>query len=743
MRISKAFLFSLLAVLIATPGFAGEGAVRPDPVRPDPRQVAWKQAHIAKVVAELRAREPADLTPAQREARLRNIERLAVYGKTGVFPINDKFPGLAIPYLIDGKGTRCALAHLIDRSGHRDFLLTLAQDHNNAFLPELAEDARLHAWLTAEGLTLEDAAFIQGPGFVDPQLRDATPEGETTPTGTPDGGPTTPRAPGTRPSRRATAAPAMSWDSWWNLNRHAFLNLREAYHTVVQTGDADPTVRPHRPSDDDVTRIVLPMLREQSDPKQDTRATALMAWARAAQGHDDAALIPAVLEYLGSKDATYRDMLVLALGVSGNPAGYEPLVELVQDTKVGRRIVRSTQSLSDRVRGFAAIALGALGDARGIAVLMEVMAKDKRGAADLRSCCVAALGVLTTRATPVDRARVHSSLAGALTQRTWPDEVLATVPTALAISKSVMAPQLVEHIARFRKPAAARQSAALALPVSESTLTPALADTLIATVRRDPDDMSRRFALLALGQLASTASDDEAVRTKLHRFFDAAFRGVHVGTFDRPWVHVAAGLFARACPEDARGKVPAALRHAMAKGASPDDRASAVIGLALIGRADVVPELRKQLARSGHDRFRGYLAEALGILRDRDSRDKLLRMVTSDKSDHVRYHAAMGLGFLADRSVVPELVKALGTVHSFNVKAAITRVIGEIGDKRALIPLMDMARDTKADTWTRRRALAALGMIAENNDHAWTTRFRRSANMQYATPTLRQVLAIF
>ena len=730
-------LSALLAVLLTVPVTAGEAPQQ------DPLQVAWKQRHVDRVVQELRARDTSHLTDAQRKARVENIARLEAYGKRAVFPIDNRWTGLAIPYLIDDQGTRCALAHLIDRSGANDLLLDMAKGHNNAFLPELAKDKRLVAWLQAQGLTVEEAAFIQAPGYVDPVDRRPTDDPTGDDTGTPDPSrrvPTSGVTPQTR-GRAATASPDVTWEDWWSLNRHAFSNVREVYHRVVATGPGAADARPHRPTSDEVQKVVLPLLQEQAGDK-DIRATALMAWARAVQPADAEATVAAVLDYLKSKDAPYRDLLILALGVAGHESAVAPLLEIVKDSKAGRKSLRSTQSLSDRVRAFGAIALGELGDVRGIPVLLDVLAKEKSGAADLRSCCVAALGVLSSQAEAMDQAKVNQTLVGALRKRSWPDEALSTIPAALASSHSAMAPQLVDHLARFRKPAAARQSAALALPISESKLTPALADTLIGVIRRDPDDMARRFALISLGELAATTSDP-AVRAKLHTFYEGGFRGVHIKGMDRPWMYLSAGLFVRSCPEAEAGKLPAALLKIVKKGASVDQRASAALALAIVGRGNVVDELRLELKGSGNDHYRGYLAEALGMLRDPASRDLLLEMVRTDKSDHVRYHAAMGLGFMADRTVVTELVDALGNVHSFRVKGAIARVIGEIGDKRALLPLMNMARDKKADTWTRRRALAALGMIAEDADQGWTARFRRGANLRYATPTLRQVLGIF
>ena len=83
-----------------------------------PEQIAHKRRHLDLVLEELASRDTSHLAPAQREARARALERLRAYSARGRFPINDEFPGWEVPYFIDGHGTRCALAQVIDDSGH-------------------------------------------------------------------------------------------------------------------------------------------------------------------------------------------------------------------------------------------------------------------------------------------------------------------------------------------------------------------------------------------------------------------------------------------------------------------------------------------------------------------------------------------------------------------------------------------------------------------------------------------------
>jgi hypothetical protein len=119
------------------------------------------RAHLATVEHALRARDVTSLSPSQRAARARNLDVLHDYWTAGVFPTNTDFPGQRIPYFVDRSGVRCAMAYLIEQSGHGAFVARVAATNNNARIRELKDDADLVAWLDENGLTVAEAARIQ------------------------------------------------------------------------------------------------------------------------------------------------------------------------------------------------------------------------------------------------------------------------------------------------------------------------------------------------------------------------------------------------------------------------------------------------------------------------------------------------------------------------------------------------------------------------------------------------------
>ena len=125
------------------------------------------RAHLAIVEVELRRKDVSALTPAQREARAHNLDVLHQYWRRGVFPVNTDFPGQRVPYFVDRYGTRCAMAYLIEQSGHGGLVARIAATHNNAHIANLKDDAELVAWLRENGLTAAEAARIQ-PAYRNP-----------------------------------------------------------------------------------------------------------------------------------------------------------------------------------------------------------------------------------------------------------------------------------------------------------------------------------------------------------------------------------------------------------------------------------------------------------------------------------------------------------------------------------------------------------------------------------------------
>ncbi len=143
---------------------------------PDAREIHLRaeavrlRAHFDSVDRELRARDVSTLRARQRASRTRLISWLRDYRNAQQFPINDQFSDRMVPIFRDSRGTLCAMAYLIDRSGRGDIVDHVARTRNNAFIPELTDDAELVAWLATSGLSVKEAARIQPQYGTDPVI---------------------------------------------------------------------------------------------------------------------------------------------------------------------------------------------------------------------------------------------------------------------------------------------------------------------------------------------------------------------------------------------------------------------------------------------------------------------------------------------------------------------------------------------------------------------------------------------
>lgn len=119
------------------------------------------QRHLEEVERELRRSEPPNLSPEQRQARHLQLDRLREYRLAGEFPRNLEAPGIRTPVFQDDRGVLCAVGYLLAMDGRWDLVERVSGTRNLARIPELADEPELLDWLQANGLSVDEAAWIQ------------------------------------------------------------------------------------------------------------------------------------------------------------------------------------------------------------------------------------------------------------------------------------------------------------------------------------------------------------------------------------------------------------------------------------------------------------------------------------------------------------------------------------------------------------------------------------------------------
>lgn len=147
-----------LATKDGVPAGAGEGRAAPWFLEGERDRI---QRHLERVEGELRGSEPPGLSPAQRQARARQMDRLREYRLAGEFPRNLEAPGLRTPVFQDDRGVLCAVGYLLAVDGQWDLVERVARTRNLARIPELADEPGLLEWLRENGLSVDEAAWIQ------------------------------------------------------------------------------------------------------------------------------------------------------------------------------------------------------------------------------------------------------------------------------------------------------------------------------------------------------------------------------------------------------------------------------------------------------------------------------------------------------------------------------------------------------------------------------------------------------
>lgn len=122
------------------------------------------QLHFTLLEKTLRAKNTDLLTSEQLRRRNVHLDRLLAYRDAGMFPSNHDF-STPTPYFIDPvNGNVCAVGHLVTEDGQGDLAQTIFEEDNNGYVFDLDQNFPLTEWATANGMTLQELAWIQ-PGY--------------------------------------------------------------------------------------------------------------------------------------------------------------------------------------------------------------------------------------------------------------------------------------------------------------------------------------------------------------------------------------------------------------------------------------------------------------------------------------------------------------------------------------------------------------------------------------------------
>lgn len=671
-------VLSLSLSLSALAPLAAQAAPASSETAPATVRLADLLDHYARVERELReAPLPAD--PALRAARLCVLDHLRDYRERGIFGVNTDFPGERQPYFVDDAGRRCAVAHLLDCTGHGDLTLRVAAAANHAWIADLAGDRELGAWLAAHGLSLADAARIQGPppmpplppppveplSFEPPPRRDA-PEDAAPPAATPTRG--TPAAGAPRRGSPAAAMPAArqprgtplvdldaeTWLPWFELQSSRWFAARALPAAPANTTRSDPW----RGRALERCRTAL------GDPDEAIRAAAALAVGRL--GAADAGL----RALLADRAWAVRCTAVVGLAEAGSAAAFHALLALANEPGPLQPLALAALGGSGRRDALAdRLAAGILAASHDPELLAGAAAYARLLGGDPAARA-------RDRAGSDDNTTVRALLALAIGEQ-------ADAATVASLSRAVSGNGLPS-----------RRAAAAALG---RTADPLAMSVLRTAFELEHELGARTQLLLAIGE-----HGDAAARAFLLEQMQRGRKPL------RGWAAVALGLWGR-------GRGDAALAEAVREGhtgeRNRDAEALWLLALGLLQDAAATELLARACGEGESSTTRTAAVYALGLGGDPAAQPALVKALRSDDCPVVRATAADVLAVVAGAAAIPHLTATVADDRDVEVRAAAAFALGATADESACAALLALADD--AAPAVRAAAVAALGRLLD------------------------------
>ncbi|MHC4832173.1 MAG: HEAT repeat domain-containing protein, partial [Planctomycetota bacterium] len=421
------------------------------------------------------------------------------------------------------------------------------------------------------------------------------------------------------------------------------------------------------------------------------------------------------------------------------------------------------------VRPFAAISLGLLGnkndaDDKVSQALFEIL-KGKESKPDVKPASLVALGLLG------DDANVPKLLELLDKRKVEGGDELNDVELAFVVqalgktgrpgvddNANAVVDALSHFLTKGKKKANTnvRRSSAIALgqiaPQCEPKAQQRIVNILKDVAKDGGDASERNFAMVAIGRIASTDGIGENTRTVAIKTLSYYLNKGKPANLAQPFAALSMGLVGRAMvnasmavPEE---DIRKPLRKKFDDGGEPRARGAYAIASGLVRDPLAVPALVKMLKdRGGDKRLRGYSAVSLGMIRSPEARDAIRSALSDDTDRDLRVQTAVAAGLMGDASVITDLVKILESgEESQYILGSVALALGQIGDERAIEPLLNISQDEakKFPDITRALATVALGQIGDRRDVPVLSRVARDINFRAIgqVPSLTELLTI-
>jgi HEAT repeat protein len=489
--------------------------------------------------------------------------------------------------------------------------------------------------------------------------------------------PSTPRGRATTAAVKGSAT-MVPWELWWYFNREPYLRLRDRVEErEVTTGK----VRGIREFDRAAFRemVLVPLLFDAlADEDEEVRTSAAVALGKL-RARGAAPRLQALLRTDKQKQVRESAMIGLLLLRDGALAGF------FRETALD-------EAADGRIRGFAFIALGLLGDTEFLARSLRGDDVSLRcGRADLNefhACCAFALGLgkgagaLPPLAETLVDGEAHAASRG------FAGTSIARLGDAVAL------PETFRLLEDRGEETSARVGAAIAAGRLVGRADETALDFLGKKALRDGNGGVRTHLAISLGRIGG-----ERAATHLA----AGIGGPDAG--ERGFFLLGLGLTGSV---EAEGVLLAQFE----KIKSAQERGACAIALALAGSKEALPKLRARVGE-GTPGFLSHGLMAVGLLDDAAALPLVEKQLDETSDADVRREATLAYALLRRGGAADHLVARLVSAKSTLERGTLAHAIGLVGQQSAADALLKIHADRTRQGEERAIALAALGRIAD------------------------------
>jgi len=616
----------------------------------------------------------------------------------------------------------------------------------------------------------------------------------TTPATTPTTPPATGRRPATGPAGRGRGPSAhvtpweSKWQTWWQLNRWAYLPDRHAQRIHLDAsvtpslgdehGDA---ARAKWDKDRDLAaeKQIVPYLLDLLDPTHrlhdEVRSAAMVSLAKVTQD-------PLAIEVLfrhaedASASTLVRESGALAVGLLRRTRPQHRFAADVMEAVRHRLFaIVDDRTAPTRTRAFAAMSLGLLADQAYDGPFAKDGKLTTRGLWNRLSAKYSSQEVPIALLTAL-RLQPEAGISEAVREglrdivmgkrvhkRKWSDDERAhALSTLVHVGGPGSTAVLLRALTWRRAPQDVRRAGFIALGARAETMTEAeRAETVEAWTKasryaRDP--LSKGLAQIALGRLVGadlrTGNPRFAGRSDLtSQLFKQAKNGVST---QRGFGALALALSIYRVPPEhkttatyinqARSLVMKQLE--VGRG-DAGVRSAFVVALGLMNAHKATLESTNLLIALLEDRnndpaLRGHAAVALGQLSSRRSDVlKALKVALWDRrSEDLRSEAALALSLLSRKGEGQPLMRELKNATTERVLAQVAIALGQLGDLAAVPGVIEAAKSSKRSDLGRAFAMTSLGLMADPETKPSLLRLSLDANYAALTDALHEAFTI-